>query len=318
MIQFNLMLNLDKKVSLRSVIVAAITAVFLMAAAYTLIIGYTVEIPAGGAGDGAGVSAEKKSTCVRYGSEDDIYSRGRVETEVFYPAGNFSVKHDECSSNKTQVLKGWCYEHPSGSGNYVDGRKVFDCEFGCEDGACRPRDVNVLSRAFDYPYPVSWAEEGARGAAWFFPMIPSPEKIKIEFSLEEVSLGTISAPAGLMKFGGAGSDYDPGEDINALTLKLRISNKSDATTCPELTIRRIINEVGDAMRPNTRQFEFPGGGGCQISPNSTYGGREVIFVVPEGEKQFMFTTGGTSNVFFSVTEKDGALEVQNISAQKEG
>lgn len=78
-----------------------------------------------------------KSTCVDSDINErplDIYVKGNV---VFTDEnGVETVVYDECSGSKLQVNEMWCYESPSGSGNYVQGREVYDCAKGCLDGAC--------------------------------------------------------------------------------------------------------------------------------------------------------------------------------------
>lgn len=65
---------------------------------------------------------------------DDIYIKGSVS----YTDNNgvATTVYDECTGSKQQVNEMWCYESPSGSGNYVQGRMVSDCPNGCLDGAC--------------------------------------------------------------------------------------------------------------------------------------------------------------------------------------
>jgi len=65
---------------------------------------------------------------------DDIYIKGNVVyTDV---NGVSNTIYDECTGTKKQVNEMHCYESPKGSGNYVQGREVFDCQNGCFDGAC--------------------------------------------------------------------------------------------------------------------------------------------------------------------------------------
>jgi hypothetical protein len=65
---------------------------------------------------------------------NDIYIKGIVTytDENGVPA----TMYDECNGSKTQVNEGWCYESSEGSGNYMPGVMVYDCPFGCFDGAC--------------------------------------------------------------------------------------------------------------------------------------------------------------------------------------
>lgn len=65
---------------------------------------------------------------------EDIYIKGKVTYTD--ENGLEKIFYDECSASKKQVNEGWCYESPAGSGNYVPGKKVYDCENGCLDGAC--------------------------------------------------------------------------------------------------------------------------------------------------------------------------------------
>jgi hypothetical protein len=78
-----------------------------------------------------------KATCVDSDVNEkpqDIYIKGNV---VFTNEdGVDTTVYDECTGSKQQVNEMWCYESPSGSGNYVQGRMVYNCPKGCLDGAC--------------------------------------------------------------------------------------------------------------------------------------------------------------------------------------
>ncbi|MBN1168994.1 hypothetical protein JXA63_03840 [Candidatus Woesebacteria bacterium] len=106
--------------------------------------------------------------CVDSDAEEapnDIFIKGNVTytNEV----GTQSVLYDECNGSNTQVNEKWCYESPEGSGSYVPGTLVYDCEHGCNDGACISAtptpgcvrsngDANGDGRAALYDYAV-WA-----------------------------------------------------------------------------------------------------------------------------------------------------------------
>lgn len=78
-----------------------------------------------------------KSTCVDSDVNEkpkDIYIKGYVTTTD--ENGISSTVYDECTDSKRQVNEMWCYESPAGSGNYVQGRLVYNCPRGCLDGAC--------------------------------------------------------------------------------------------------------------------------------------------------------------------------------------
>jgi len=65
---------------------------------------------------------------------DDIYIKGNVTYTD--ENGVATIVNDECIGSKEQVNEMWCYESPQGSGNYVQGRMIYDCPNGCLDGAC--------------------------------------------------------------------------------------------------------------------------------------------------------------------------------------
>lgn len=78
-----------------------------------------------------------KSTCVDSDVNEkpnDIYVKGSVT--YTNESGVETVVYDECTGSKAQVNEMWCYESPAGSGNYVQGKMVYNCPKGCLDGAC--------------------------------------------------------------------------------------------------------------------------------------------------------------------------------------
>lgn len=78
-----------------------------------------------------------KSTCIDSDvneKPEDIYIKGSVT--FTNENGVETVVRDECTGSQFQVNEMWCYESPSGSGNYVQGSQVNRCPKGCLDGAC--------------------------------------------------------------------------------------------------------------------------------------------------------------------------------------
>jgi len=78
-----------------------------------------------------------KSTCVDSDvneKPDDIYVKGTVTYTK--ENGIENVVNDECTGSNEQVNEMWCYESPAGSGNYVQGKMIYNCPKGCLDGAC--------------------------------------------------------------------------------------------------------------------------------------------------------------------------------------
>lgn len=165
----------------------------------------------------------------------------------------------------------------------------YVCPYGCASGACRAKPV-LIEATYSYPYPLSWEEND------------------IAFSLTGVSLGKILAPSGTMN--SSGGNYRADEEIYALVFDLKITNKSSSGAGALLNLRRLLSEEGDMVSPNTRQFMFPGVGGYWMQPNITYEHQKVIFVVPETLREFNITTGGESNIFFTVSiGKDNTIKV---------
>jgi|GEM_PF-3400237 len=164
--------------------------------------------------------------------------------------------------------------------------------FVLTDGDGSGSGLSQINKQFSYPYAISWKEDG------------------IDFFLTGISLGKTLAPERLKK--SSVDYYSSGEEVNALTLTFKITNAQNKYECANLNIRRVINEEGDMFSPNTDQFHFPGSGGCMMENNTSYQDQKVIFVVPENEKSFVITSGGTSNVLFTINvlEADGIVRQQ--------
>lgn len=64
---------------------------------------------------------------------NDIFIKGKVS----YTDENGVEREleDQCNGSGTQVNEMWCYGQ--NSGDYVNGRMVYDCPLGCFNGACR-------------------------------------------------------------------------------------------------------------------------------------------------------------------------------------
>jgi len=165
--------------------------------------------------------------------------------------------------------------------------------FVLTDGDGSGSGLSQISKQFSYPYPISWKQNG------------------IDFFLTGVSFGKTLAPEKLKK--ASGDYYELGEEVNALILIFKIMNTQNKYECANLNIRRVVNEEGDMVVPNTDQFHLPGSGGCMMENNTFYSNQKVIFVVPEDEKSFTITSGGTSNILFTINvlEADGIVRQQS-------
>ncbi|MDD3647417.1 MAG: hypothetical protein PHS44_02855 [Candidatus Dojkabacteria bacterium] len=77
------------------------------------------------------------STCIDSDVNEkpyEIYIKGSVTYTD--KNGVATTVYDECTGSKLQVNEMWCYESPAGSGNYVQGKMIYDCPNECLDGAC--------------------------------------------------------------------------------------------------------------------------------------------------------------------------------------
>lgn len=168
------------------------------------------------------------------------------------------------------------------------------------------KQTSLITKNFSSPYPLLWQE------AW-------SGKETIDYALTKVSLGKRTAPPGLQKT--SGDYYKANEEIFALTLyfKVKTSNwNGPGALCIKPSLRRLINEEGDLLPPDNQDFYSANMKmGC-AGPNRTYSDQEVIFVVPENEKEFTFTTGGKSNIFFSVTNLNNNLTVEKAPTSESG
>ncbi len=164
------------------------------------------------------------------------------------------------------------------------------------------------SADFSAPYPISWTETKSGD---------------MTFAITNLSLGMRKVPSlppgstssfDVWFSGPAGETYKPGDDIYALTLKVKISiggwygiSQYDENAFPHITLRLLLDEKGDLQAPNTKLYLPPSSG---LSMRTPYD-REVIFVVPETQRQFELTTGADSNKFFSVRARDdGGMNLQ--------
>jgi hypothetical protein len=163
----------------------------------------------------------------------------------------------------------------------------------------------LIQKPFSYPYPISWQESGAT------------------FYLTGMALGKVPAPVNLKK--SSGGYYNQGEEVNALVLTLKIQASKTYTACVPVNLKRELNEEGDMALSNTSQFYFPDTKGCMPARGASYEDQKVIFVVPESEKTFNITTGGQSNIFFTINLLEADLIVRELpdlqlekSAEEEG
>ncbi|GEM_PF-4596761 len=240
--------------------------------------------------------APKKAACDGPSliAPEDLYAKRSVNyTDT---SGITATLLDKCIASG-QVSKTYCYENPGVSGNFVAGQVVYDCSYGCNDGACKKPQA---SSTFAYPYPVVW-KEGS-----------------VELSVTGAFWGTILATPDFID--GTGKPYAASSTINALVLYLKVSNLAtfERVSVP-MNISRVADEQGNLKPPATRAFTFLKAGGDNINAKTTYLNQKVVFVVPEGEKSFVFTTGGSANIFFAVmVGDDGTIKAQEEPTSEGG
>lgn len=217
-----------------------------------------------------------------------IYVKGKIT----YRSGDGRVieKEDNCDSSGGKLFEWRCFERSL----TVAGAETHECPDGCSEGACVKNLDNAVSVSdsdagagesteiqpksrttkFSFPYPLSWSE-------WTY-----------KFDLTAVS-------------------FEP----ERLTFYLKINTGRDAA-CQEIALRRLIDEEGNLAPPENANGAFlqDEEGKCIAVPNAAFPDQKVVFAIPAAEQELLFTTGGQSNIFFSVTIRgDGTVDVHNIS-----
>lgn len=137
----------------------------------------------------------------------------------------------------------------------------------------------ALHRDFAYPYPLTWTEGG------------------VTYSLTGITLGDVPATKYVNK--DALSFYTEGEPVHAIVLYVKLRTDENGGNA-DMTMRRVINEEGDMVAPNMNQFYLPESSGAAMRENTTQTDQPIYFLVGSGGQEFIFTTGGTSNKFFTV------------------
>jgi len=81
--------------------------------------------------------------------------------------------------------------------------------------------------------------------------------------------------------------------------------------CVPMNMRLIVDESGSLAAPNPQQFTFPDSQSCNGTANATYDNQAVSFAIDQNlSAPYLFTTGGTSKIFFEVaTTTDGGVSV---------
>jgi len=78
-----------------------------------------------------------------------------------------------------------------------------------------------------------------------------------------------------------------------------------APECVPLNLRLVADEQGDLDPPNPASFSFPDSGNCNGAPGQTYTNQTTTFAVDPTALPLLFTTGGTSNIFFEIATSSG-------------
>jgi hypothetical protein len=154
------------------------------------------------------------------------------------------------------------------------------------------------------PYSIQWHTGGPAGAT---------------FTLLGVSLGKVPAPS----FSADGPRADrvpPGQPMYALTLhlKIRMDDAQDQwgqNPTARLTLRRILNDEGDAVAPYNPQIFLPDSGGSSGLPACTYT-HDILFRVPENDREFLIATRADSKLVFRVSfSANGGAKVEKVSGR---
>jgi len=158
-----------------------------------------------------------------------------------------------------------------------------------------------VTEKFSYPFPISWGEvyDGV---------------YVLNFFLSGVSVGRRNIPFFI-------SSHDSGEEIYALTLYFNIKTykQEGRTICPEVRPRLVIDEEGNSLLPLNQEYN----NSCFLG-DKTYYGQEVIFEVPESQKEFFIKTGGKfaggdSDIFIEINIlENNELKVEMSPTSEKG
>jgi len=91
---------------------------------------------------------------------------------------------------------------------------------------------------------------------------------------------------------------------DAMTFTLTVQT-GGAPECVPLNLRLVADEQGDLAPPNPVSFSFPDSGNCNGAPNQTYTNQTTTFAIDPTALPLLFTTGGSSNIFFEVATTTG-------------
>ena len=83
-----------------------------------------------------------------------------------------------------------------------------------------------------------------------------------------------------------------------------------ALECVPLNLRLVADEAGDLDPPTPASLSFPDSGNCNGAPGKIYANLTATFTVDPTALPLLFTTGGSSNIFFEIaTTTANGLEV---------
>ena len=259
----------------------------------------TVVVPSNGGAATSSIETATSFTCEDNDASEEeggIYVAG--EAKSFDPRGFVKSEIDGCAS-LTVLNEARCVPDEK-TGERAPRLVAFECSDGCSEGACQTKSAAAGLKKFSFPNSssLSWEQDGVR------------------LAVTGLTLGRMPVPSGLLRLDGKDS-YKTGEEIYALTLAVKVAAEN-APECVRVNFRRLLNEEGDLMAPNTRSFSFVDGSGCIPKAGGIYIDQQVTFVVPESEREFTLTTGGQSNVFFVASVKDDGTLTVEIPSQEGG
>ena len=166
----------------------------------------------------------------------------------------------------------------------------FECPFGCFNGAC------VLEGQAE----IYEKQQGSKMFTWY--------EDSVEISLANAYIGKTIAPYGTQN--NEGGVYGVGETVYALTLSLSVKT-GETDACIPNNVKRVLDESGATIAPNTEDLQFIYSGGCFV-PAQTEAFVDIVFIVDPTETVFTIKTGGTDNKTFIIEKtNDGAVVVDN-------
>ncbi len=190
---------------------------------------------------------------------------------VFYPVGSYQAIAPQMPSTTTSTDFGTGSSVGSATASSTQNAFAISTSgTGTLSGGGGTGASGQFGSEFSPPYPVTWTE-------------------------------------GKEQFAVIGASFRDGE--LALSLSIQMGNDSE---CVPVNVRLVVDEAGTLRAPESpagAMFAFPDTQTCNGTPGALYS-ESLVWKIGSMPSPYLLTTGGTSNIFFSVaTSSAGGVDV---------